>query len=143
MIEALPTSTVHLIKSSQVITSLVSIVKELVENAIDAGATILTVRLENFGFDRIEVRDNGSGINEKNAAFVALPHHTSKIKNFSDLENLSSYGFRGEALASLCAVSDVTITSKVTAENIGHVFSYNQNGVLTNTKPISATKGNI
>lgn len=86
-VEKLPTETVKLLTSSQIITSVPSIVKELVENSIDAGAKIIQVRLENYGFDLVEVKDNGSGISYDNVQRMFLPGYTSKIKKFEDLGN--------------------------------------------------------
>jgi DNA mismatch repair ATPase MutL len=68
--------------------------------------------LKNYGFEMIEVADNGDGMSEVDMERVGLPHHTSKLRRFEDLENLNSLGFRGEALASLVALSEVSIGSK-------------------------------
>ncbi|KAK1336477.1 hypothetical protein QTO34_002506, partial [Cnephaeus nilssonii] len=75
----LPTATVRLLSSSQIITSVVSVVKELVENSLDAGATSIDVKLENYGFDKIEVRDNGEGIKATDTPVMAMKYYTSKI----------------------------------------------------------------
>ncbi|MBN3308392.1 PMS1 protein, partial [Amia calva] len=104
----LPPETVRLLSSSQVITSVVNVVKELVENALDASASSIDVKLDNYGFDRIEVRDNGSGIKASDTPVMAVSHYTSKITSHDDLESLETYGFRGEALGSICAVSEVS-----------------------------------
>ena len=110
--EKLPENTVKLIKSGQVVSSIWSVIKELVENSIDAGATNVEVRLINFGLDCIEVKDNGLGVAANEIPQMVEAHCTSKIKNFDDLESVQSYGFRGEALHSLCSVSTLEITSK-------------------------------
>uniref|UniRef100_A0A8D1DRF1 PMS1 homolog 1, mismatch repair system component n=1 Tax=Sus scrofa TaxID=9823 RepID=A0A8D1DRF1_PIG len=106
----LPAATVRLLSSSQIITSVVSVVKELIENSLDAGATSIDVKLENYGFDKIEVRDNGEGIKAVDAPVMAVKYYTSKINSHEDLENLTTYGFRGEALGSICCVAEVLIT---------------------------------
>ena len=77
---------------------LATAVKELVENALDAGATTVEVKLEQFGADLIEVSDNGTVVAPENHAALALKHHTSKLAAFADLEGVRSFGFRGEAV---------------------------------------------
>uniref|UniRef100_A0AAQ5Y740 HMG box domain-containing protein n=1 Tax=Amphiprion ocellaris TaxID=80972 RepID=A0AAQ5Y740_AMPOC len=100
----LPSDTVRLLSSSQVITSVLNVVKELMENSLDAGASSIDVKLDNYGLDRIEVRDNGHGIKAVDTPVMAVRHFTSKICSHEDLEHLETYGFRGEALGSICAV---------------------------------------
>ncbi|KAK7026884.1 ATP-binding mismatch repair protein [Halocaridina rubra] len=141
VLAALPQDTIRLIKSTQVITTPTSIVKELVENSIDASATTVSVKLEKYGFLRLEVRDNGIGICDKDVEFIAKPHFTSKIASFSDLSSLTSYGFRGEALSSLCAVSDVTITTKTKESPMGHSYSFNHHGEVISKKPAATPNG--
>lgn len=84
-VQQLPENTVKLITSTQVITSVSTAVKELVENSIDAGAKVIQVRLENYGLDLIEVKDDGSGVSYDNVQRMFLPGYTSKIKQFEDL----------------------------------------------------------
>ncbi|XP_064088843.1 PMS1 protein homolog 1-like [Macrobrachium nipponense] len=141
VLTALPQDTVRLIKSTQVITTPSSIVKELVENSLDASATTVSVKLEKFGFIRLEVRDNGSGINENDVECLAKPHYTSKISSFADLSSLSSYGFRGEALSSLCAVADVTVTTKRKEDGVGHSYTFNHRGEVTSKRPAPTPNG--
>ncbi|XP_050718978.1 PMS1 protein homolog 1-like isoform X2 [Eriocheir sinensis] len=141
VLQALPQDTVRLIKSTQVITSPASIVKELLENSIDAGATAVSIRLENYGFSFLEVRDNGRGIKEEDVQYVAKPHFTSKIQTFADLETLSTYGFRGEALASLCAVAEVSITTKTKESTLGHTYTLDHTGSVSTKKPAAAPNG--
>uniref|UniRef100_A0A4W3JVK8 PMS1 homolog 1, mismatch repair system component n=1 Tax=Callorhinchus milii TaxID=7868 RepID=A0A4W3JVK8_CALMI len=128
----LPPETIRLLSSSQTISSVVSVVKELVENSLDANATNIEVKLENNGFDKIEVRDNGDGIKAIDVPVMGLKHYTSKISQHEDLETLQTYGFRGEALCCICGVSGIIITTKTaddevstqyTLDNIGHVVS--------------------
>ncbi|XP_064614519.1 PMS1 protein homolog 1-like [Liolophura sinensis] len=140
-LQALPTTTVRLLGSSQVITSVSSAVKELIENALDAGATSVEVKLEDYGLEKIEVRDNGCGIHQRNMKYVAKHYHTSKIHSFDDLELLSTYGFRGEALGSLCSVSNLTITSKTESEDVGTCITVNRQGEITSSKPSHFGRG--
>ncbi len=100
------------IAAGEVIEAPVSVVKELVENAIDAESTQITVEIKNGGKDYIRVSDNGLGILKEDLALSILPHSTSKIRFTEDLNNITSLGFRGEALSSIAAVSVMEITSK-------------------------------
>lgn len=140
-LKALPSSTVRLITSSQVITSTHSVVKELVENALDAAATCIDIKLENYGFGKIEVRDNGCGIEHSDTPYMARPHYTSKITCLDDLGDLETYGFRGEALGSLCGVSDVSITTRTTDSDISTVYELDSHGVVANMKPSHLGQG--
>ena len=110
-IKAIEAKSVHQIQSGQVIVDLCSVAKELVENSLDAGATAIEVRFKNNGLDLIEVQDNGSGIAPANYESVALKHFTSKLSSYDDLSSLQSFGFRGEALSSLCALSKFSMTT--------------------------------
>ncbi|KAK5657680.1 hypothetical protein OQA88_2752 [Cercophora sp. LCS_1] len=110
-IKAIDSSTVHQIQSGQVIVDLSSVAKELVENSIDAGATNIEVRFKNQGLDAIEVQDNGSGISPENYDSIALKHYTSKLSTYDDLTSLQTFGFRGEALSSLTALSRFSIVT--------------------------------
>ncbi|XP_036174823.1 PMS1 protein homolog 1 isoform X6 [Myotis myotis] len=131
----LPTATVRLLSSSQIITSVVSVVKELIENALDAGATSIDVKLENYGFDKIEVRDNGEGIKATDAPVMAVKYYTSKINSHEDLENLRTYGFRGEALGSICCVAEVLITTRTAADNFSTQYVLDGSGHIISQKP--------
>ncbi|KAG7417511.1 Mismatch repair endonuclease PMS2 [Fusarium oxysporum f. sp. rapae] len=134
--------TVHQIQSGQVIVDLCSVVKELVENSVDAGATSIDVRFKNQGLDLIEVADNGSGIAPANYPSVALKHHTSKLSSYSDIATLETFGFRGEALASLCALSIVSITTCQQGEAPkGTKLSFEPSGALKGTAVVAASKG--
>ena len=116
--------TVKLIKSGQVVTSPSSAIKELIENALDAGATSIDIKLANYGLDLLEVRDNGSGVAPEDIPMMVKGHFTSKIKNFDDLAKISTYGFRGEALASISHVSKLTVLTKTNGQQCGYKVEY-------------------
>ena len=103
-VKAIDQRSVHQICSGQVVVTLSTALKELVENSLDAGATNIDIRLKNLGADSIEVVDNGSGVLPENFQALALKHHTSKLNVFADLVGVETFGFRGEALSSLCAL---------------------------------------
>ena len=141
-IKAIKDSSVHQIQSGQVIVDLNSVVKELVENSLDAGATSIDVRFKNHGLDSIEVQDNGDGISEEDYETIALKHYTSKLSSYEDLSSLDTFGFRGEALSSLCALSDFHITTaKVGAGAKGTKLDFEVSGKLKGTSVIAAPKG--
>ncbi|KAI5966940.1 PMS1 [Candida pseudojiufengensis] len=131
-IQTISAKDISKITSGQVIIDLRSIVKELIENAIDANATRIVINFINYGVDLIGVSDNGKGINKEDFATVCLRSHTSKINEFEDLSTLTTLGFRGEALNSICALSNkVTITTQ-TLETYpkNYTLNYDQLGQL-------------
>ncbi|XP_062045178.1 PMS1 protein homolog 1 isoform X5 [Lepus europaeus] len=137
----LPAATVRLLSSSQIITSVVSVVKELIENSLDAGATSIDVKLENYGFDKIEVRDNGEGVKAVDAPVMAVKYYTSKINSHEDLEHLTTYGFRGEALGSICCVAEVSITTRTAADNFSTQYVLDSSGHIISQKPSHLGQG--
>ncbi|XP_074950045.1 PMS1 protein homolog 1 isoform X2 [Phalacrocorax aristotelis] len=137
----LSTETIRLLSSSQVITSVVSVVKELIENSLDASATNIDIKLENYGFNKIEVRDNGNGIKVDDVPVMAVKHYTSKISSSEDLERLTTYGFRGEALGSICGISEVLITTKTAADDFSTQYGLDSNGHITSKKPSHLGQG--
>ncbi|KAM5211645.1 mismatch repair endonuclease PMS2-like isoform 2-T2 [Hipposideros larvatus] len=132
---------VHQICSGQVVLSLSSAVKELVENSVDAGATNIDLRLKDYGVDLIEVSDNGCGVEEENFEGLTLKHHTSKIQEFADLTQVETFGFRGEALSSLCALSNVTISTCHSSAKVGTRLVFDHNGKIVQKSPCPRPRG--
>ncbi|NXX80382.1 PMS2 endonuclease, partial [Urocolius indicus] len=132
---------VHRICSGQVVLNLGTAVKELVENSLDAGATNIDVKLKDHGAELIEVADNGDGVEEENFEGLTLKHYTSKIQDFSDLIHVETFGFRGEALSSLCALSDVTICTCHKSAKVGARLVFDHNGKITQKAPFPRQQG--
>lgn len=118
-IQVLDQITIDKIAAGEVIERPASIVKELVENAIDAGAFSVTVEIQEGGISLIRITDNGGGILKEDVANAFLRHSTSKIRSVDDLAHISSLGFRGEALSSIAAVSQVELITKTREESFG------------------------
>ncbi|KAK1278172.1 DNA mismatch repair protein PMS1 [Acorus gramineus] len=132
---------IHRICSGQVILDLSSAVKELVENSLDAGASNVEVSLKEYGQEYFKVIDNGCGISPDNFQVLALKHHTSKIMDFPDLQSLTTFGFRGEALSSLCALGDLTIETRTENEAVGTHLKYDHSGLVTSERKVARQIG--
>ncbi|EWC77387.1 hypothetical protein C923_01948 [Plasmodium falciparum UGT5.1] len=133
---------IHNICSSQVIFTLSSVVKELVENSIDADASEIKIKLVESGIKLIEVNDNGVGIKKINFENICARHATSKIKDFNDIHSsLNTLGFRGEALNSLCMLSNVNITTKNEENDHAYLLKFDKLGRLYHEEPIARLRG--
>ena len=139
-INILPPDVYNKISAGEVVEKPASIVKELVENSIDAGATKIEISITDGGKQNITISDNGCGIDKNNLSKAFLPHATSKIKDVEDLYKIASLGFRGEALASIGAVSKVEITSRVKQEKTGWSIR-NEGGIISEIIQKGAQEG--
>ena len=139
-ITLLSNETIDKISAGEVVERPVNVVKELVENSIDAGATAVTVEIKGGGIELIRVTDNGSGIEREECPKAFLRHATSKLSTIDDLETLASLGFRGEALSSISAVSKTEMITKVSDSLLGtHIVV--EGGRLMENSEIGAPNG--
>ena len=129
-INVLDSSIYNRIAAGEVVERPASVVKELVENSIDAGATSIIVSIEYGGIRQIKVIDNGSGVEKEYMREAFMPHATSKISSAEDLDSILTLGFRGEALASIAAVSRVSMTSKNPNEELGSYIEIEAGKIL-------------
>ncbi|KAL1689712.1 DNA mismatch repair protein MutL [Schizophyllum commune] len=140
-IKAIDKASIHRITSGQVVIDLQTAVKELLENSLDAGATNIEVRFKNHGLKSIEAVDNGSGIAEKDFEGIALKHHTSKLAAFEDLPTVRTFGFRGEALSSLCALCDGFTITTATSGPLGEMIEIDRNGKIKKRSKVARQRG--
>lgn len=139
-INILDSSVYNKISAGEVVERPCSIVKELIENSIDAGSTHITVNIRNGGKTYIEVTDNGCGIDAEYISTAFLPHSTSKIINADDLESVSTLGFRGEALASIASVSKIELITQSINDTIGNRI-YLEGGRVESTNSTGRSHG--
>ena len=124
IIQLLPDSVANQIAAGEVIQRPASVIKELVENAIDAGATHIDVLVVDAGRTSIQVIDDGKGMSETDARLSFERHATSKIRKADDLFSLRTMGFRGEALASIAAVAQIELKTRMESEDLGYTPVY-------------------
>ena len=138
-IKLLDPKTAGKIAAGEVIERPSGVLKELLENSLDSGASVVNVDIEKAGKKLIRVNDNGQGISREDLPTALLRHSTSKITNFDDLDSLNTFGFRGEALYSVAAISKISIFSCVEGEKGAMIQA--EGGKLTNQAPAPALKG--
>ena len=139
-IQILDQKTINKIAAGEVVESPRSVVKELTENAIDAGASTITVELKDGGISYIRVTDNGCGIPKEEVKEAFLPHATSKLSKIEDLEHIYTMGFRGEALASIAAVAQVEMKTRAKGEETGTYIEIS-GGEIKNIQDTACTEG--
>src|SRR5574344_495782 len=143
MLKVLPDQISNLIAAGEVIQRPASVVKELVENAVDAGADSIQVIINDSGRTLIQVIDNGFGMTKEEAMLCFERHATSKISNAEDLYHISTYGFRGEALASIAACGEVTMKSRKEGEETGTEIHLAESKIITCCETGTAQGTNI
>ncbi|XP_015782198.1 DNA mismatch repair protein MLH1 [Tetranychus urticae] len=143
-IQKLPADVIAKIKAGEVIVRPFNAVKELIENSLDAMSTHIIVRIKGGGRDSIQVQDNGTGISKEDLMIAYQKHTTSKLSSFEDITKLTTYGFRGEALSSIAAVSQLTIISRVKDCVCGYKISITEGNPETpNPVAIAANPGTL
>ena len=140
IIHLLPDTVANQIAAGEVIQRPASVIKELVENAVDAGASVIQIYITDAGKSCIQVTDNGKGMSATDARLAFERHSTSKISQASDLFSLQTMGFRGEALASIAAVAQVELKTRTAEESIGHQVNI-EGGIFKSEQPISTPVG--
>lgn len=133
-IKILPQALYNKIAAGEVVGRPEAVVKELIENSIDAGATEIAVIVKDAGKSLIQVIDNGSGMSEEDAVVAFQRHSTSKIETYEDLENIQTLGFRGEALASITAISQVELKTRTANDDVGSLVRIDGNEVTEVSK---------
>ena len=139
-IQILPEPLANKIAAGEAVQRPANVVKELIENSIDAGSTMVTVVINNGGKTLIQVIDNGIGMSSEDAKIAFSRHATSKIKTYEDLEAIRTLGFRGEALAAISAVAQVELKTRMAESELGTLVHV-EGGSMTNVGPCAASKG--
>ena len=133
-IKKLNTETINLISAGEVIESPADVVKELLENSIDAGATEIELTIQKAGIDLIDIKDNGSGIEKNDLTICLNKYTTSKLEKIDDIYSIKSFGFRGEALSSIDAISKLKIITSTTNDGVGYFLEDKKIGEIASTK---------
>ena len=141
-INLLDSSVYNLIAAGEVVERPASVIKELIENSIDAGSKNITIEIKDGGTTFMQVSDDGSGIEADDIKSAFLPHATSKIKNAEDLESIETLGFRGEALASIASVAKVKVESKTNSSEVGTSLIVS-GGKFGEIKKVSCNTGTV
>lgn len=140
-IEKLPDETIHRIAAGEVVVRPCNALKELLENSLDANATAIQIQCKQGGLKSLQITDNGHGIRREDLERVCERFTTSKLRKYNDLQTIGTYGFRGEALASISHVSRVTITTMTANSQVGHTGKYVNSKLLGSVKPCAAPRG--
>ncbi len=140
IIQKLPAHEAQKIAAGEVVERPANIVKELIENSLDADATRITVALEEGGKKFISISDNGNGMLTQDARICFQRHTTSKLASFDDLESIKTFGFRGEALASICSIAQVTLKTKHKSSSEGLQLTLDQ-GMIKQEQVIALQRG--
>ena len=140
-IHSLDPRLINQIAAGEIIERPASMLKELIENALDAGATSIDIEVENAGVKRLKISDNGHGILKQDLAMALSRHATSKIENLTDLEQIATLGFRGEALPSIASVTRMTIKSREASAEQAWMVSSDGNNLTTEPSPVAHPTG--
>ncbi|CAR25752.1 hypothetical protein ZYGR_0A03210 [Zygosaccharomyces rouxii] len=142
-IKPLDESVVNKIAAGEIIISPVNALKEMMENSIDAGASSLDILVREGGIKLLQITDNGSGISKEDLPILCHRFTTSKLAKFEDLEKIATYGFRGEALASISHIARLTITTKTGDDRCAWRVSYSDGKMIGEPKPVAGKDGTV
>jgi DNA mismatch repair protein MLH1 len=143
-IKPLDPQLVNRIAAGEIIQRPFNALKELIENCLDAGSTSVNIQLKDGGLKSIQIQDNGCGIDKDDLKIVCERFTTSKLKEFEDLKSINTFGFRGEALASISHISRLTITSRTANSQCAFRATYSEGKLVDSIKPCaSASKGTV
>lgn len=141
MIRKLPEEVIIKIAAGEVIERPVNGLKELMENSIDAGATAISMSVSDGGLSRLEIADNGKGIHPDDYPLLCERFATSKLSTYQDLDRIGSFGFRGEALASLSYVGNVEVISRIKENNLAYKAEFKDGKLIGDLSPVSRNVG--
>ena len=141
MIKRLDQATINKIAAGEVIARPENVVKELLENCLDAQSDLIQIQVKDGGLKQIQITDNGTGILKEDLELVCERFTTSKLVNFKDLESIETFGFRGEALASITYCSHVSIVSKTKDSPVAFKGVYSDGKLINRPQPIAGNQG--